>query len=311
MSTPNALAPSRPLARFSLWQLLANVGVILWGAYVRASGSGAGCGKHWPLCNGEVIPRAKSVQTVIEFAHRVTSGAVLVLAIVGVVLARKHTKPGDLLRKSAGAVLGFTVAEAFVGAAIVLLEHTAMSVNERRGVSITLHLVNTFALLVALTVHNRAALGRVTSWPRGPRGMVVAATMVLVLATGASGAIAALGDTLFPVSTLAEGFQQDLSPTAHVFVRLRVFHPIFATLSLAALVAGVPLLRRGLPPGLAASLAKGVPVLAALQYGVGLVNLALLAPIPLQLVHLLLADALWCALTWLVLELAAEENPRA
>jgi heme A synthase len=199
--------------------------------------------------------------------------------------------------------------EAFVGAAIVLLEHTAMSVNERRGVSITLHLVNTFALLVALTAHNRAAIGRPTAWPKSGRSLVVAGVMALVLATGASGAIAALGDTLFPVASLAEGLRQDLSPTAHVFVRLRVFHPIFATLAVAALLGGVPLLRRGLSPGLAAALTKGVPVLAALQYGVGLVNLALLAPIPLQLLHLLLADVLWCALIWLALELAALEEP--
>ncbi len=299
------------LARFSLWQLLANVFVILWGAYVRASGSGAGCGKHWPLCNGEVIPRAPQLQTVIEFAHRLTSGGVLIVAIVGLVLARKHTPPGHVLRSTAGAVLGLTVMEAFIGAAIVLLEHTAMSVNERRGISITLHLVNTFALLVALTLHNRAALGRVPRWPAGGRSLVVVGVMVLVLATGASGAIAALGDTLFPVSTLAEGLRQDLSPTAHVFVRLRVFHPIFATFSLAALLAGVPLLRRGLAPGLASSLAKGVPVLAALQYGLGLVNLALLAPIWLQLVHLLFADVLWCALVWLAAELADVEDANA
>lgn len=303
--TPEA----QKLARFSLWQLLANVFVILWGAYVRASGSGAGCGKHWPLCNGQVIPRAPQLQTMIEFAHRITSGAVLVVAIVGLMLARKHTPKGHVLRTTAGAVLGLTVMEAFIGAAIVLLEHTAMSVNERRGVSITLHLVNTFALLVALTLHNRAALGRAPRMPTGARSLVVTAIMVLVLATGASGAIAALGDTLFPVSTLAEGLRQDLSPTAHLFVRLRVFHPIFATFSLAALLAGVPLLRRGLAPGLASSLTKGVPVLAALQYGLGLVNLALLAPVWLQLVHLLFADALWCALVWLVAELAEVERP--
>ena len=296
------------LARFSLWQLALNVLVIVWGAYVRASGSGAGCGKHWPLCNGQVIPRAPGVQTMIEFAHRLSSGGVLVLAIVGVVLAAKKTEAGHVLRKTSWAVLLLTLTEAIVGAAIVLLEHTAMSINERRGVSITLHLVNTFALLVALTLHNRAAFGRMPTGPRGPRSWVTALVMVLVLATGASGAIAALGDTLFPVSSLAEGLRQDLSPTAHLFVRLRVLHPLFATLSLATLLFAVPLLRRGLPEGLAASLTKGVPVLAALQYGLGLANLALLAPIPLQLLHLFFADALWCGLVWLFAELALAET---
>src|SRR5215467_12703113 len=64
------------------WGVLAyNVAVIAWGAFVRASGSGAGCGRHWPLCNGEVVPRPTSVATVIEATHRATSG----LALVGVV----------------------------------------------------------------------------------------------------------------------------------------------------------------------------------------------------------------------------------
>lgn len=296
------------LARFSLWQLLINVVVILWGAYVRASGSGAGCGKHWPLCNGQVIPRDPGVQTMVEFAHRVSSGGVLLLAVAGVVLATKKTRAGDVLRKTAWAVLLFTLAEAIVGAAIVLLEHTGVSIAERRGISITLHLVNTFALLAALAVHNRATVGRLPTGPRGPRSLVTAFVMLLVLFTGASGAIAALGDTLFPVASLADGLRQDASPAAHLFVRLRVFHPLFATLSLAALLFAVPLLRRGLPDGLAAALTKGVPVLAAAQYGLGLANLALLAPIPLQLLHLFFADALWCGLVWLFAELALAES---
>ena len=48
---------------------------ILWGAYVRATGSGAGCGRHWPLCNGEVLPRAPGAAMIIEFSHRATAGS--------------------------------------------------------------------------------------------------------------------------------------------------------------------------------------------------------------------------------------------
>ncbi len=45
-------------SRYAWGVLLWNVLVALWGAYVRATGSGAGCGSHWPTCNGEILPRA-------------------------------------------------------------------------------------------------------------------------------------------------------------------------------------------------------------------------------------------------------------
>ncbi|MFN8454080.1 MAG: COX15/CtaA family protein [Anaerolineae bacterium] len=72
------------LDRFAkyVWTVLAyNLAVILWGAFVRASGSGAGCGSHWPLCNGEVIPRTPQMETLVEFTHRLTSGLALLLVI--------------------------------------------------------------------------------------------------------------------------------------------------------------------------------------------------------------------------------------
>jgi len=57
----------QPFAK-AAWGVLAySILVILWGAYVRISFSGDGCGDHWPLCHGEVIPTAPSVKTLIEF----------------------------------------------------------------------------------------------------------------------------------------------------------------------------------------------------------------------------------------------------
>jgi heme A synthase len=70
------------LARFAWGVLVYNLGVIVWGAYVRATRSGAGCGAHWPLCNGEVIPQSPDAAMLIEFSHRVTSGLALVSVVV-------------------------------------------------------------------------------------------------------------------------------------------------------------------------------------------------------------------------------------
>src|SRR5258708_25274996 len=65
-------------ARYA-WSVLAfHLGVILWGAFVRASGSGAGCGQHWPLCNGQIVPATPLNATIIEFSHRLSSGIALV-----------------------------------------------------------------------------------------------------------------------------------------------------------------------------------------------------------------------------------------
>src|SRR5829696_8162535 len=113
------------LGRFAIyaWAVLAyNLLVILWGAYVRATGSGAGCGSHWPLCNGEVVPRAAAAQTLIEFTHRATSGLAL-LAVVALVawvfqaFPRRHPA-----RKGAASSLVLILTEAAVGAGLVLFE---------------------------------------------------------------------------------------------------------------------------------------------------------------------------------------------
>src|ERR1700761_4379335 len=104
-----------PLARFAWFVVVYNVAVILWGAYVRASGSGAGCGSHWPTCNGEVIPRPHSAATIIEFTHRATSGLCLVFIVAQLVWALRIFPRGHGARRAAGAAAAFIVSEAAIG----------------------------------------------------------------------------------------------------------------------------------------------------------------------------------------------------
>ena len=108
------------LARYCWFVLVYNLAVIAWGAYVRATGSGAGCGAHWPLCNGEIMIRPESVKQAIEFSHRVSSGLALVAVVAMVVWAWKITKPGEPVRLGAGLSLGFMLSEAALGAGLVL-----------------------------------------------------------------------------------------------------------------------------------------------------------------------------------------------
>lgn len=282
------------------------VAVVLWGAFVRASLSGDGCGDHWPLCNGVALPVEPTTKTIIELTHRVTSGLCWIGTLVLFVWARRGFPQGHATRSAAGWSLFFMTTEALVGAGLVLFRMVASNPSTARAAWMSAHLINTFLLLAALTWMAASAWKPEgvrfagSTWSR--RAFGVAA--IAVLFVGVSGAVAALGDTLFPASSLAEGIREDLSPTSHVFLRLRIWHPVIAALGsgyllwlASALMAqndGVRLRRLGLTLG----------SLVLLQIGVGLLNVWLLAPVWMQLFHLLMADA-----TWIVLVLLALSSP--
>lgn len=284
------------LARYSWITLAYNVAVILWGAMVRATGSGAGCGSHWPLCNGEVVPRSPRIETVIELTHRVTSGIALLLVIGLVVLAFRWRPRGHAVRKAACWTLFFILTEAGVGAGLVLFELVADNQSMARALFMSTHLINTFFLLGAMTLTAHFASGRPPFRLRGQGSLaawLVTGAAALLLA-GVSGAIAALGDTLFPAATLTEALGQDLSPTAHLLIRLRILHPALAVAA-AALSIFLAFRLESLQPGsLAARWANRWTLrLVFLQIVAGVANVLLLAPVWMQLVHLLLADLVW------------------
>jgi len=300
----------RRFARFAWGLLLYTIPVILWGAYVRASLSGDGCGDHWPLCDGELLPVEPSLKKAVEFTHRVTSGLAWVGALVGFIWSRRAFGAGRPARRAAGWVLVFMTTEALVGAAIVLLRMVASNPSLARAGWMGTHLMNTFLLLAAMTLLAWSASGRhiprLESLRRHPWVALAIAGMCL---TGISGAVAALGDTLFPASSLSEAIEQDFSPAAHLLLRLRIWHP-FLALGAAAVIlilAGRAwaIGRRGGTRKVA--LVLGIGALA--QVMVGLLNVALLAPIWLQLVHLLLADLLWVhlVLLWALSDAASLE----
>ncbi len=286
--------------------------VVVWGAVVRATGSGAGCGAHWPVCNGQVLPRAPALETLIEFSHRVSSGlvtlAVLAWAVWGfVAFPRGH-------RVRTGAALGglAILLEGAIGAALVLFRLTGTDDSLARPAVMGLHLINTFLLLavVALTGAWAAGTASLRLREQGAVGVLVPAALLGLVVLGVSGAIAALGDTLFPARSLSEGFRQDIAGGAHLLLRLRVLHPLLAVAVGALLLATAAvcsLLRPGRPVRRAAI---ALATLVVLQLTAGLVNLALLAPVWMQLVHLLLADAVWLAAVLLGASALAADAPR-
>jgi heme A synthase len=296
------------LGRFAIyaWAVLAyNLLVILWGAYVRASGSGAGCGSHWPLCNGEVIPPTPQIATLIEFSHRLTTGLAGLLVIGLVVGAWRAFPRGSLVRLGAALSLAFILIEGMVGALQVRLGLTADNASVGRAVIGSIHLANTFLMLAALVLTAWWASGGASFQLRNPelaqgrQSLLVwmfAVGLVGVLLVGASGAITALGDTLFPSSSLAEGLQADFSASAHFLIQLRVLHPILAVLvGVYSMVVG-RLAVAWRPNRATRRLSWALIGLFVAQLLIGAINVALLAPIFMQIIHLFMADLVWIAL---------------
>jgi len=285
-------------AKYAWFVLAFNVGVILWGAFVRATGSGAGCGSNWPLCNGEVIPRSLQIETLIEFTHRATSGIAFLLVLGLLIWAWRIYPRGHRVRRGALLSMLFMISEALVGAGLVLLELVADNTSTARASWISIHLVNTFLLLAFLTL--------TAWWATGGKSIhlqvadikmwLLLIGFVGVIFLGISGALTALGDTLFPVTSLQEGIKQDFSPAAHFLIRLRIFHPTIAVMVSLYLILIISWITSKTKKEWNRSLGRFTILIIMLQLFAGLINVILLAPVWLQLVHLLLADAVWIGL---------------
>lgn len=282
------------LKKFSLFVLAYNVFVILIGALVRATGSGAGCGAHWPSCNGEVIPTSPQMETIIEFSHRLTSGLSLVFVVILFVWVYRVYARKTKVRKAALFVLIFIILEALIGAGLVLFELVGENSSIARAIIIALHLVNTFLLLGSnVLLYEWIHFGEPNKSIISKNGRQLFFILVLLfLILGASGAITALGDTLFPAGSLREGIEQDFRGE-NFLLQLRVYHPMIALLiGLAFYILYSNFLSKSKNERMNLYF-KYLIVLFILQLFVGVINVLLLAPVWMQLIHLLLADVVW------------------
>ena len=301
--------PSPALRRFA-WGVLAYfIAVILWGTLVRATGSGAGCGNHWPLCNGTVMQHSASVNTLIEFTHRITSGLSL-FAVVGLLAwTFAGTVRGHLARALAVASVAFTLIEAILGALLVKLGYTAQSQSPMRPAFLALHLTNTLLLLAAITL-TAHLLSRTKGYMRGSVRLVApfgaAVGVVVVMLVGVTGSLAALGDTLFPASSLGLALAQDFSVTSGWLVRWRWTHPAIAFGASVFLIWILVRAARRTTGWDNRGLSAVVLLLLAAVYTLGLLDVVLLAPLWVQVTHLLAADTLWAALVVLTARLTLQ-----
>ena len=280
---------------------MTSVLVILWGAVVRVTGSGAGCADHWPLCNGEFVPHSPGAATLIELTHRVTSSLAGLLSVVVFLLSRRHFERGSQVRRAALWGLGLMLLEGAIGALLVKRGWVAKDASEARALVVALHLCNTFLLLGAQVATVQLARQPAVLCFRGLGSMpwLLGGALGLLLTLGATGAVTALGDTLFPAASLAQGVAHDFSVGAHFLVRLRLWHPVLAVLVGGLVVYLAEHVRAtSLSPG-TLRWARLVTWAYVAQVALGLLNLLLLAPAAVQISHLLLADLTWIALVQL------------
>ena len=285
------------IVRFAWATLCFNVAVVLWGAFVRATGSGAGCGNQWPGCGGTVLGTSVKAQTIVEFTHRMTSVVALLMVTILVLWCWRTTSKGNWARYSAILAAVFLANEALLGAALVLLGHVARDQSAGRTVFLCLHFGNTLLLLAMLAL-TAAWLhsGRETFTLIQKRSQVSAFVVGLlaVLAIGMTGAVAALGDTLFPATSLRASVLQDFTYDSPGLLHFRLLHPVLAVIAGSYVIW---VLLKNSSRGICQSRAwMALIILLFTEIGIGLLNVLLLAPVWLQILHLLVADAMWISL---------------
>ena len=298
-------------ARLTLWF---NLLVILWGGYVSISGSGDGCGESWPLCPNLISETRPSLfETLVEFSHRATSGLALLMVIALFFWARRAFDPDHLARRGARWTLFFIVVESLLGAGLVLFRWVDTNISLARAIVQPIHLANTFLLMASLGLTVLWSSGKATIYWRENRPirphLILLLTSIIVI--GSFGTIASLATTIFPSESFFEGIAKDFAREAHYLIRLRIWHPIIATV----VGAFILYLNRTLPnlypdPRVQRTL-EALTLIYLIQFAMGGLNAILLAPAWLQLVHLLGAHLLWLTGIWLsaaVLSIAKRSN---
>jgi len=282
-------------AKFSWFVLVWNILVILWGAIVRATGSGAGCGNHWPSCNGEVIPTPGRIQTVIEFTHRTMSGLALIFILILLIWGlrnypkRSHQRIGFI-----GSAVFINV-EALLGASLVLFNLVGENSSGFRVAAVSIHLLNTFILLAFLSLNAWWASGGkpMTFKSRGSLLPLFIIGLSGVAIIGMSGAVTALGDTLFPSRSIANTLAEQSTPGAHFLIQLRIYHPVIAVfIGVYSLYLIRHVIMTFLSP-VGKRLGFIVGGLILIQWVAGISNILLLVPVWMQVIHLLIADLVW------------------
>jgi len=277
--------------------LLLSIASILAGAFVRATGSGDGCGATWPTCKGKIIPALSDTSELIEFSHRSVSGVLLVVTLVIFAKTRKFQKD-SLVRTVTNYLTFFVIFEALIGAVIVIFEWVGLNSSLPRIIAVPIHLVNTFGLLGSYAILYKILQDDLMNIKNmfNKNFLLISS---LFLLSGATGSITALADVLFPSASFVEGFLADFDRTSEVLTRLRILHPIISsTLSIVLYVYAT-----GIRKKYNVSV-KPLQTLILIAVFLGVINVLSNIVLPLSILHLAIADFLWISYIYVSIDLS-------
>ena len=277
--------------------LLLSIASILAGAFVRATGSGDGCGATWPTCKGKIIPALSDTSELIEFSHRSVSGVLLVVTLIIFAKTRKFQKE-SLVRTVTNYLTFFVIFEALIGAVIVIFEWVGLNSSLPRIIAVPIHLVNTFGLLGSYAILYKILQDDLQNIKNmfNKNFLLISS---LFLLSGATGSITALADVLFPSASFVEGFLADFDRTSEVLTRLRILHPIISsTLSIVLYVYAT-----GIRKKFNVSV-KPLQILILIAVFLGVINVLSNIVLPLSILHLAIADFLWISYIYVSIDLS-------
>ena len=270
---------------------------ILAGAFVRATGSGDGCGATWPTCKGRIIPALTDTSELIEFSHRSVSGFLLIVTLIIFSKTRKLHK-ASLVKSVTNYLTFFVIFEAIIGAVIVLFEWVGLNSSLPRIIAVPIHLVNTFGLLGSYAILYKILEDDIQEIKSIFNKNFILISFLFLL-SGATGSITALADVLFPSASFIEGFLADFDKTSEVLTRLRILHPIISTI--LSIVLYLYSTRINKKYGVNVKLLKTFVIIAV---SLGVLNVLSNIVLPLSILHLAIADFLWISYIYVSIDLS-------
>ncbi len=266
--------------RFLFYFWLYTILVILWGAWVRISHSGDGCGDHWPTCQGDLIPDFNEKKTWIEYAHRLMSGSFGIIVIFIFFQLRKFSL-STRLQKINGLLVALMISEALIGALLVKGRLVTENDSILRLFVMAFHQLNSFLLTgVTYLIYLNLKAG-----PHVPLQIRNKKYLLLFLLLPLTGAIASLSTTLFPTISLWQGLMEDFSSNHHLFIRLRILHPLIA-LGIGSFFIGWFYFKSEIK----------ISFYFLTAVFIGIITLLSLSPIYLKILHLAMAHFVWSML---------------
>ena len=277
--------------------LLLSIASILAGAFVRATGSGDGCGATWPTCKGKIIPALSDTSELIEFSHRSVSGVLLVVTLIIFAKTRKFQKD-SLVRIVTNYLTFFVIFEALIGAVIVIFEWVGLNSSLPRIIAVPIHLVNTFGLLGSYAILYKILQDDLQNIKdMFNKNFLLISSLFLL--SGATGSITALADVLFPSASFVEGFLADFDRTSEVLTRLRILHPIISSILSIVLYVYATGIRKKYNVGV-----KPLQILILIAVFLGVINVLSNIVLPLSILHLAIADFLWISYIYVSIDLS-------